>query len=55
MSAVWSEENKLKIWLEVETLALEAMAQEGLAPIEASKVVRQKGAINASSALQIEE
>jgi adenylosuccinate lyase len=55
MSAVWSEENKLKIWLEVETLALEAMAQEGLAPIEASKVVRQKGAINASRALQIEE
>jgi adenylosuccinate lyase len=55
MTSIWSEESKLKIWLEVETLALEAMAKEGLAPIEAAQVVRNKGAINASRAHEIEE
>ena len=55
MTSIWSEESKLKIWLEVEILALEAMAKEGLAPLEAAQIVRKKGAINASRAQEIED
>ncbi len=55
MSAIWSEENKLNIWLEVETLALEAMAKSGVVPKEAAKIVRERGAVNAARAQEIEE
>ena len=32
MRGVWSEERKFAIWLEIETLACEAMAELGLIP-----------------------
>jgi adenylosuccinate lyase len=55
MSALWSEETKLNIWLEVETLALEAMARRGVVPADAAKVVRAKGATNPARAREIED
>ena len=41
MSAIWSEERKLALWTEVETLALEAWVQLGIAPESALQALRQ--------------
>jgi adenylosuccinate lyase len=41
MAAIWSEEERLSLWLEVEVLALEAMAEIGTAPREAALAVRE--------------
>lgn len=43
MAALWSPENRLRIWLEIETLALEGMANIGVVPKEAVRAVRAKG------------
>ena len=42
MTAIWEAENRFKLWLEVEVLVLEALAEFGHVPIEAAKVVREK-------------
>jgi adenylosuccinate lyase len=43
MSAIWSPETKFSIWLEIETLATEAMAELGIVPREAAQAVRARG------------
>ena len=43
MTSIWSPESKYGIWLEIETLACEAMAELGEIPVEAAKVIREKG------------
>jgi len=40
MAAVWSAENKLEVWKEIEALVLEAWALEGTAPDAAAQAVR---------------
>jgi len=40
MAAVWSEEHKLEVWKEIEALALEGWAAEGVAPPESAAAVR---------------
>jgi len=40
MGAVWSEEHRLALWQEIETLVVEAWAAEGVAPAEAAVAVR---------------
>jgi len=40
MAAIWSEQNKLHIWKEVETLVVEAWADHGLAPATAAAALR---------------
>ncbi len=42
MAAVWSEEHRLRVMLEVELLACEAMAELGQVPAEAARVCRSK-------------
>lgn len=42
MTAIWAAENRFKLWLEVEVLVLEALAELGKVPIEAAKAVREK-------------
>ena len=32
MRAIWTDENKLKLWLEIEMLASEALVKEGIVP-----------------------
>ena len=39
---IWSSENKLKIWLEIEIFACEAQQKLGLVPKSAIKTIRQK-------------
>ena len=46
MTAIWSPETRYAIWLEIETLAAEAMAELGMIPKEAPKAVRERGGFN---------
>ncbi|MGI9485639.1 MAG: adenylosuccinate lyase [Geminicoccaceae bacterium] len=46
MTAIWAPENRFKLWLEVEISVLEAMAEEGHAPVEAARAVREKANAN---------
>jgi adenylosuccinate lyase len=44
MAAIWSPENRYRIWFEVEALAAEGMARIGAIPAEAARTIREKGA-----------
>lgn len=43
MTALWEAETRFSIWLEIETLAMEAMAELGTIPAEAAAEYRAKG------------
>ncbi|BAK83157.1 adenylosuccinate lyase [Komagataeibacter medellinensis] len=43
MAAIWSPENRYRIWFEIEALACEAMAEYGAIPKDAAKTIREKG------------
>jgi adenylosuccinate lyase len=51
---MWSDEAKFTLWLEIEVLALEAMAREGLVPESAPKEVREKGAFEIDRVLELD-
>lgn len=55
MADIWSDENKYKIWLEIELLACEALAELGEIPQEASRRIRQNAKISVDRILEIEE
>jgi adenylosuccinate lyase len=40
MTRIWSEERKLEVWKEMETLVVEAWVEEGIAPATAADAVR---------------
>jgi len=46
LTKIWSEENKYKIWLDVEIAAAQAMEKLGHIPKGVASVVRKKGKIN---------
>jgi len=54
LSKIWSEENKYKIWLDVEIAAAQAMEKNGQIPKGVSSVVRKKAKINVKRINQIE-
>lgn len=54
MKRIWSDENRFKTWLEVETTALEVMAELGLVPAASAKAVREKGDFSVERILEIE-
>ena len=59
-AAIWTQENKYRIWFEIEALACEGMAEAGLIPREAAAVIREKGGaklavINAADVERIDE
>jgi len=54
LTSIWSEENKYKIWLEVEVAAAEAMEKLGQIPKGVSSTVKKKGKINVKKIHQIE-
>jgi len=55
MGKLWEDENKYRIWLEIEVLACEAQAQLGIVPKEAVATIRAKAKFNVARILQIEE
>ncbi len=54
MTAIWSPESRYGIWLEIETLAAEAMAELGMIPAEAARAVRERGAFDVDRIDEIE-
>jgi len=52
---IWTEENKYKIWLDIELAAAEAMEKLNIIPKGVVKKVRLKAKINVSRILKIEE
>jgi len=43
MTAIWSPETKFRIWFEIEAYAADALAELGVIPKEAAKVIWEKG------------
>jgi adenylosuccinate lyase len=55
MRAIWSDERKFQIWLEIETLACEAMAELGQIPKEDAAEIRKKARFSVAEILEIEK
>jgi adenylosuccinate lyase len=55
MRAVWSDERKFQIWLEIETLACESMARLGLIPKEDAAEIRKKAKFSVAEIAEIEK
>ncbi len=55
LTNIWSEENKYRIWLDVEIAAAEAMEKYKIIPKGVSKIVKRKGKINVKRIHQIEK
>ena len=54
MAAIWSDRSRYEIWLEIETLAAEAMEQLGQIPTGTSKTLRERGAFDIERIDEIE-
>ena len=55
MRSIWTEQRKLEIWLEIETLACEGMAELGIVPKEDAATIREKGAFRIAEVREIEK
>lgn len=55
MSSIWADQNRYRIWFEVEVLAAQALTRVGKVPRKAIAVIRRKGRIHVPSILKIEE
>jgi adenylosuccinate lyase len=55
MGRIWEDENRFTKWLQVEILACEAMAEEGLIPKEALLNIKKKASFSVERILEIEE
>jgi adenylosuccinate lyase len=54
MGRIWSDENKYRSWLAVETAASETLAEDGIVPVEAAKAIRDKGGFDLKRIEEIE-
>ncbi len=54
MRAIWTEQRKYEIWLEIEVLACEAMARLGVIPAEDAKTIREKARFQLAEIEEIE-
>lgn len=54
MQAIWTPEAKYGVWLEIETLAAEAMAEYGYIPKEAAEAARARGGFDVARVDEIE-
>ncbi len=55
MRSLWTEQRKLEIWLEIEVLACEAMAEFGTIPREDAVTIREKAAFQIENVREIEK
>lgn len=54
MANIFEQDNRFKVWLEVETLALEKMAEMGIVPEQAAIDLREKGGFDVDRINEIE-
>jgi adenylosuccinate lyase len=55
MAAVWSDEARLRHWLEIEVLAVEAWARLGTVPPEDARAVRERATFTVERVRELEE
>ena len=55
MAAIWADQRKYEIWLEIETLACEAQAEIGVVPKEDAETIRALGKFDLEGIAAIEE
>jgi adenylosuccinate lyase len=55
MARIWEPENRYRIWLEIEILAMEAMARKGFVPAGALANVRKKAKFDVARIAEIEK
>lgn len=55
MAAVWAPENRFRIWLDIELLAMEAMVRQGDIPADALARVRERAAFDVRRIDEIEQ
>lgn len=55
MGAIWSDENKYRIWLDIEIAASEAQSNLGVVPKEAVEIIKAKANFDVKRVLEIEE
>src|ERR1700759_556417 len=55
MSQLWSDEKKFQVWLEIETLACEAMADLGQIPRSDAEEIRRRARFNVAEIAEIEK
>src|ERR1700752_1104360 len=54
MAAIWSEERKFTLWLEIEVLAAEALAERGEVPRAAVEKLRKLPAVDVARVRELE-
>jgi len=54
MGRVWSDENKFRMWLEVELAATETLAEAGRVPREAAAAIRERARVDVSRIQELE-
>lgn len=54
MGELWSEENRLRVWLQVELAVCEAQAELGIVPEESFKIIREKASFDIQRVKEIE-
>src|ERR1022692_1232423 len=55
MGRIWSDQNRFQQWLEVELAASEALAELGVVPAEAARLLRQHAGFDVPRIHEIEE
>lgn len=55
MGRIWSDENKFRQWLEVELAASDALAEMGVVPAEAARLLRQHAGFTVARIQEIEQ
>jgi adenylosuccinate lyase len=55
MARIWEPENRYRIWLEIEILAAEAMAEQGIVPKSAVEAIRARGKVDPARIDEIEK
>jgi adenylosuccinate lyase len=55
MGKIWSDQNKFQQWLEVELAASEALAELGVVPAEAARLLRAHASFDVARILEIEK
>ena len=55
MGRIWSDQNRFEQWLEVELAASESLAELGVVPEEAARLLREHAAVDAARVAEIEK
>jgi len=55
IAEIWSDNNRFKIWLDIEILAVEALVRQGMVPESALVVIKEKADFDVDRILEIEE